>query len=317
MDGKRKRVLVLGLGPVGGIFSACLSAAGHAVSGIDIWEEHVARIRADGLRITGIDEITARFEEVQTSVAALKNKSFDYVVIALKASVMSRVIPDLLEFGGDFMVVALQNGIDNEEILGEHFGRHRTMRIVVNYAGVVVEPGRLQMTFFNRPNYVGCLCAGGVCAHARELASILTRAGLDTDATDDLKKSVWRKTILNAALTPVCSLLDMTMAQVMACRETYQLVEAILTECLSVAGALGHEFGESFLSDSLGYLSRAGDHRPSMAADLKRGLPTEIDFLNGQIMSHGLRLGVPVPINSALVALMKALEKKNLDKERS
>ena len=316
MDGIRKSFLVLGLGPVGGILSACLSMAGHAVHGVDIWEEHVARIRADGLRITGLDERFARLEEVQTSVAALKQKSFDYVVIALKASVMSRAIPDLLGLGGDFMVVALQNGIDNEEILGEHFGRDRTMRVIVNYAGVVEEPGRLRMTFFNRPSHVGCLGTGSVCTHAQELASIMNQAGLDTETTDDIKKCTWRKTILNAALAPVCSLLDMTMAQVMACQETCQLVEAILDECISVARAHGYEFGEGFMGDALDYLSLADNHRPSMLRDLKHGVPTEIDFLNGKIVSHGLRLGVPVPINSTLTAMVKALERKTLDKEQ-
>ncbi len=317
MDVKRKSVLVLGLGPVGGILSAFLSLDGHAVRGVDIWEEHLARIRADGLRITGIEDKTVRLEEVQTSVAALAHKDFDYVVIALKASVMSRVIPDLLELGGDFKVVAVQNGIDNEEILAEQFGRDRTMRVVVNYAGVGVGPGVLRMTFFHRPNHLGCLCAESNCAPTTDFASILTRGGLDTEVTDDLKKCIWRKTILNSALTPVCALLDMTMAQVMACHETYPLVEAILGECIRVAKARGYLFGEGFLDDALDYLSRAGDHQPSMVNDLRHGRPTEIDFLNGRIVSHGLRLGVPVPINSALTAMMKALESKNLSKDRA
>jgi len=316
VDKTPKSVLVLGLGPVGSILAACLSAAGHRVHGVDIWEEHVARIRADGLRITGIDERTVRLEEVRISVAELEERVFDYVVIAIKASLMSKVFPDLKELGGDSMVVAFQNGIDTEEVLGEQFGRDRVMRVVVNYAGVVDTPGVLRMTFFNRPNYVGCLCTGNACDLNGEFASILSDAGLDTEVTDDLKKCIWRKTILNAALTPVCALLDMTMAEVMACRETYQLVEAILGECLRVAQARGYKFGEGFLDDALGYLSRGGDHRPSMVTDLMHGRPTEIDFLNGKIVSHGLRLGVPVPINSALTAMMKALESKNLRKEQ-
>lgn len=312
MDVKRKSVLVLGLGPVGGILSAYLSTAGHSVYGVDIWEEHLARIRADGLRITGVDERVVKLDEVQTSVAALEHREFDYVVVAIKASVMSRVIPDLKELPGEPMIVSVQNGIDNEEFLGEQFGRDRTMRAVVNYAGVVNSPGVLNMTFFNGPNYLGCLCTDSNCTPTHNFAAMLTVGGLDTEVTDDLKKCIWRKTILNAALTPVCALLDMTMGQVMACQDTYGLVEAILGECLRVAKARGYLFGESFLDDALDYLCRGGDHKPSMVADLKNGLPTEIDYLNGKIVSHGLRLGVPVPINSALTAMMKALESKNL-----
>jgi len=317
VDANQKRFLVLGLGPVGGILAAFLSAAGHAVHGVDIWEEHVARIRADGLQITGLYERTVILEEIQTSIAALEHVNFDYIVVAMKASMMSRVIPDIMKLGGDFKAVAFQNGIDTEEILAKQFGSDRTMRVIVNYAGVIDAPGVLRMTFFNRPNYVGCLCDGQPCERTREFAAILTNGSLDTEITDDLQKSTWRKTILNAALTPVCALLDMTMAQVMARPETYQLVESILEESLCVARARGHDYGEDYPAEALAYLSRAGEHRPSMLRDLKNGRPTEIDFINGKIMSHGLRLGVPVPINSTLRALVKALESKNLQKEQA
>ncbi|MFH1531032.1 MAG: ketopantoate reductase family protein [Pseudomonadota bacterium] len=317
MDDNRKRFLILGLGPAGGILAAFLSAAGHAVHGVDIWEEHVARIRADGLRITGLYERTAVLEEIQTSIATLEHVEFDYVVVAIKASMMSHVIPDIMTLGGNFKAVALQNGIETEEILAKQFGSDRTMRVIVNYAGVIDAPGILRMTFFNRPNYVGCLCDGRPCERTREFAAILTDGGLDTEITGDLQKSTWRKTILNAALTPVCALLDMTMAQVMACPETYQLVESILEESLTVASACGHDFGEGYPAEAIAYLSGAGDHRPSMLRDLKNGRPTEIDFINGKIMLHGLRLGVPVPINSTLRALVKTLESKSLRREKT
>ncbi len=308
MANKRRKFLVVGLGPVGGVFAASLSDAGHSVYGVDIWETHVDLIRSNGLAVEGLKTLKPRLTQVCTRFEELSTRSFDFVVVAVKASVMEIVVPQLDFLEGEFQILALQNGIDNEEFLGEHFGRDRTMRMVANYAGCAPEPGHLKMAFFNPPNYVGCLCSEAECAHASELAEALTEAGLQTEATADIKRCVWRKAILNAALTPVCSLLDMTMADVMSCHETFHVVEMVLDECIKVARARGYDFGDGFLDYCLDYLSRGGQHKPSMLHDLKNGLVTEIDFLNGKIVSHGIRLGVLVPVNTTLTAMVKARE---------
>lgn len=300
--------MVAGLGPVGGVAAALLRAAGHEVYGVDVWKEHAELIRSEGLEVEGLRTVKPKLTQMCTSFDQLETRSFDYVVIAVKAGIMQIVVPQLDFLEGDFQVVALQNGIDNEEYLGEHFGRERTMRMVANYAGCAPRAGLLKMVFFNDPNYVGCLCSSDGCDHARDLAALLTEAGLKTEAAPDIKRCVWRKAILNAALTPVCSLLDMTMADVMSCHETFHVVEMVLDECIKVARARGYDFGEGFLDYCLDYLSRGGHHKPSMLRDLKHGLVTEIDFLNGKIVSHGIRLGVPVPVNTTLTAMVKARE---------
>jgi 2-dehydropantoate 2-reductase len=308
MASKKLKFLVVGLGPVGGAFAALLSADGHYVAGVDVWQDHIDTIRNSGLTLAGLFTKNVKLSQVCNDFADLEERSYDYVVIAVKAAILEKVIPSLELLEGKFQVVALQNGIDNEEFLGERIGREKVMRMVANYAGCAPEPGLLKLTFFNGPNYAGCFCSTEDCDHSRELATALTEAGLDTEAAPDIKRSVWRKAILNAALTPVCSLLDMTMADVMSCHETFHVVEMVLDECIKVARARGYDFGEGFLDYCLDYLSRGGHHKPSMLYDLKNGLVTEIDFLNGKIVSHGIRLGVPVPVNTTLTAMVKARE---------
>lgn len=315
MNTPQAKFLVVGLGPVGGILAAMLKTAGMSVTGVDICKEHIDAIKENGLRLEGVIPKTVRLDGAVTSLSALDTNDFDYVVLAVKAPITLRLAPDLLKMGGDFRVISMQNGIDNEEFLAHDFGRKRTMRVVVNFAGGLQEPGVINMTFFNPPNYVGCLCQGDECEHARLLAGIMTNAGLEAEATADIKRYVWLKTILNAALTPVCAVLGMTMAQVMECKDTYRLVELILDECIRVAHARGYDFGQGFLDYCLDYLSRAGNHMPSMYADLAAGRLTEIDMLNGRIVKHGARLGVHVPVNKTLTALVKARETRNRREE--
>ena len=55
----------------------------------------------------------------------------------------------------------------------------------------------------------------------------------------------------------------------------------------------------------------AYDHKPSMLQDVEAGRQTEIDFLNGAIVDFGERHGVDAPLNRALTALVKGLERSN------
>jgi 2-dehydropantoate 2-reductase len=45
-----------------------------------------------------------------------------------------------------------------------------------------------------------------------------------------------------------------------------------------------------------------------MLQDVLRNKQTEIDFINGVIVRQGQELGIPVPVNSVLVDLVKTIE---------
>lgn len=304
------RFLLAGLGPAGGILAAHLAQAGHRVHAVDVWEEHLEAINQNGLKVSGVSSINTPLTQCCTNFGDLNSQEFDYVVVAVKTPVMPKIVSEIEQLPGDFKVVSLQNGLDNEDFLCGHFGKERVLRIVINYAGIMLAPGEIEMTFFHKPNFVGCICNEEGCMDGQHLAAMLTAAKLDTKATDDIKRFTWRKTILNAALSPVSSVMGLTMAEVMDSKEGYQLVELLLKECIEVAKAAGYDYGEGFYNHCLDYLQRGGHHKPSMLIDLERGNPTEIDYINGKIDSYGYELNVPVPVNTVLTALVKAKEKQ-------
>jgi len=52
--------------------------------------------------------------------------------------------------------------------------------------------------------------------------------------------------------------------------------------------------------------------KTSIHVDLDAGKKTEIDYLNGEIVSLGNKLGIPTPINSKIVQLVKEAEEKKI-----
>jgi len=309
---RKPKVAVVGVGPVGGIIAAYLAHGGHYVVSCDIQEPHLDAIKAGGYSITGVSEISATCERVAYGVAELANFSdIDTVFIATKASVLPVLVPEIHKLARPGMCfVSCQNGLDNEEFLAETFGQDAVLRMVINYGGSQIGDGNFFMSFFNPPNYIGSMTKA--CEPlARQLADMLTEAGLETQFTTNIKKYEWEKVVLNAALNPVCALTRKPMRDMMELGDTEFLVEKLLREGIAVAEAAGITFDEGFLEHGLQYLKKAGYHRTSMHQDILRQIPTEIDWISCKIVEWGRTYAVDTPFNTTIAALIKGLESES------
>lgn len=313
---KKKKFLVVGLGPIGGIFACHMKAKGNHISGLDVRKDYIDAIKKDGIKLTGFTSLQSNLDDAATDIKNLKQKKFDYIVVAAKTPYMPEIVTSLKALKNKFSIISMQNGIDNEEYLARFFGKEKVMRVVVNFAGNVVTPGTIKMTFFHKPNYVGCICGKKACKHAEILADFMTQAILDTEPTEDIKKFSWQKTILVAALAPISALLGMTMAEVMSLGETHYLVEMLLKEAIEVAKAANYDYGEEFFEQCLDYLSSAGHHKPSMLIDIEKGNPTEIEYINGKISFYGHKLNLPAPLNTSITSMIKAKEMMQQKKDQ-
>jgi len=301
---------VIGAGPVGSIMGVHLAKAGHEVTLVDILKAHMDEIKKKGLTITGFKDMNAKFskDKICYGIDELSGKDIDFIFISVKASVLSQILPILKQVAKPGMTfISLQNGLDNEEIISKVFGKENTLRIVVNYAGNIVDNGKVRMSFFNAPNYIGMIDPAAE-KKARKLEKIITAADLETAFTSDIKKYEWEKIILNAALSPVCALTRRTMKQMMEFKDTRELVEAVLREGIGVAKANGIIFESGFLKHCMGYLDKAGHHRTSMHVDIEKKNPTEISFINDMIVRYGKEKGIPTPYNSTIVSLIRGSE---------
>lgn len=301
---------VIGVGPIGSIMAAHLAKAGHNVTLVDILKDHLDEIRRSGLTITGFKEMNVSFpgENLCHSIDEIRGREIDAIFISVKASILPKILPMLKNVAKQGTIfVSLQNGLDAEDLIADVFGKGNTLRIVVNYAGNLIDNGKVRMSFFNAPNYIGTIDPAAE-EKAGTLAEVITAADLETAFTLEIKKYEWEKTILNTALSPVCALTRRTMKQMMELEETRELVEAILREGIEVAEANGIHFESGFLEHCMGYLDNAGHHKTSMHVDLERGSPTEIGFLNGKIVEYGKLKGIPTPYNSTIVSLIRGSE---------
>jgi len=184
--------------------------------------------------------------------------------------------------------------------------------MVVNFAGNLNAPNAVNVTFFNPPNYVASR------DDTREdvadwISDILTSVDLVTESTNsfDLTNEVWHKTILNAALSPLCAISKLTMREAMTTPDTHEIVEKIILEAMAVAKAEDITFGKNFVKLCLRYLNNAGNHFPSLAVDLMNKRETEIDYMNGKIVEFGRKHYIRTPLNLTFTNLVRAITDKN------
>ena len=306
---------IIGAGPVGGILAAHLSSAGHTVVLVDAWKEHIEHIRAHGLHITGKDELTARPKHLLTAVRNLGVYKPELVFICTKACDLGNVLGEMSDTlkRSNAVFISFQNGIDTERAVAEQIERHRVLRGVVSYAGVLMGPGEIRESFFTPPNYLGWLDERGAEA-CREAAALVSASGLATEATKDIGRYVWRKAILNSCTMSIAAITGMNIQEMMEFPPTARLVELLLGESIAVAAAYGYDYGPEFVEKVRDFNNHAGPHKPSMLADIENGRRTENPFLIRRIAERAEEKGIPAPFHRTVANLIDALEKRAIER---
>lgn len=312
-----RKLAVIGAGPVGAILTAHLCSQGHPVFLVDSWKEHIEQIRSEGLRITGRENILVRPAHLYGSIEALAEVVPDFVFICTKACDLDNVLGAFREdLTSRAVFVSVQNGIDTEQVLGKRIGLARVLRAVITYGGVLVGPGEIRETFFNPPNYLGWLDERGKDC-CREIAELMSAAGLTTEATPEIRKHVWKKAILNSCTMAPAAVTGMNMQEVIDFPPTGQLVELLLQESIATAAACGFDFGPGFDEYVKEFNKRAGPHRPSMLVDLEKRRRTENAFVIRRIAEYAEQKGIPAPVHRTLANIIDALEKRGLELDGS
>ncbi|MCP4606032.1 MAG: ketopantoate reductase family protein [Proteobacteria bacterium] len=318
---KHKKIAIVGMGPVGGILAAHLIQSGCDVTVIDLFREHLNKMRGEELVIDGVTSLATKVSRAFTGVseAALAGVKFDLVFICVKATAVESfvsVLPQILTESG--VVVSFQNGLDTEAVIVETLGEDKSIRGVVNYAGNLTGVGRIHMTFFNPPNYIGAAAPGniGAEAKAKEITDGMNEAELDCEFSQNIKGHVWEKVIRNAAVMPISTLTGMDMAQVMASPSGLAMMKRLLSESMEVSAASGFPFDQHFFDETLDYYKKAGHHLPSMLGDVQDGRRTEIEFLNQRIAEYGQSLGIETPYSYAVSNLIQCIDELNAQRQR-
>jgi 2-dehydropantoate 2-reductase len=174
--------------------------------------------------------------------------------------------------------------------------------------GHVVHAGRGDLVIGEYPAGPG----GHDPRRCERVAAAFGRAGVRCRVAPDVRAELWTKLVMNAAFNAISALAHARYGAIVADPGAGATMRALIEECVAVARADGVALGDAAtLHDAALRLGQAmAPATSSTQQDLSRGRPTEIDALNGYVVGRGDALGVPVPVNRALHALVRLLERE-------
>lgn len=288
------RVRVLGTGAVASLVGARLARSGAAeVTLVGTWAEALSALRSDGVTVEEPRETWT----VPVAAARLGEAlgPADLVLVAVKSHRTAAVATAAAaSLEPDGLVVTLQNGLGNLEILEAAAGRGHTATGVSRLGASMVGPARV------RSVGVGEILLGSHHAPQGRLeraAQLLTLSGTPTQVCTDVDRVVWQKLVANCAINPLSALRGLPNGALLLDPEARPMLEAAALEVGAVAAARGIDLQADPVALTVAVAEATAANRSSMLQDRDRSFPTEIDALCGAIVAEGKRLGVPTPVN--------------------
>jgi len=310
MSAWKPHVTVVGAGGMGALFGAILQQGGLDVVLVDISGPHVAAINRDGLRIEGFGGNRAVRIPATTDPSTVART--DVLLFQCKAYATrdaARSVRHLADGGA--VAVSFQNGLGNEEALMQELGEGRVLGGLTAMAGQLLAPGRIR-DFSRVPSRIGEM-ARGQSDRATHLAAAFTAAGLETRASDDIRRDIWKKLLGNIAMSAVSGITDLTGAAALAVPALRETSLRALAEAHAVATALGVDLDLDEAIRGMGSITTpggTGDSKSSLCIDLANKRPTEVDFIYGAVIARADSLGVAAPTLRTLASLVKGLESR-------
>jgi 2-dehydropantoate 2-reductase len=314
------KVVVHGAGSIGCYVGGAWLAAGLDVSFLG--RERLKReIEAHGLGLSDNQGWNIHFAPDRiafaTDPAALKQA--DIVALCVKSTGTKAAAKEIgRHVRKGAAIFSFQNGVSNADTLRRLLPGHEIVQAMVPYNVIHRGPGR-----WHRATW-GDLTAEDVPV-ARDLAGrIGDRPGRLLTAAD-MKGVAWGKLLLNLN-NAINALSGLTILEELKQRDYRRVFAAAMVEALEMLDAAGIEpariglVGPRQLPHVLGspdFIFRNlflkvqkidPEGRGSMADDFAAGRPTEIDYLNGEVVALAASLGRKAPVNAAIVDLVRQAE---------
>ncbi|MBN9006260.1 MAG: 2-dehydropantoate 2-reductase [Rhizobiales bacterium] len=314
----QQSVCIAGAGSIGCFVGGMLAAGGHRVS-LLARPRIIAEIEAHGLTVTSLEGLSHRLDAASVALSAEPDilSAADVIVVTVKSADTADIAGLIARYArSDATVVSLQNGVGNVDVLRQALQGRKVLAGMVPFNVIALEGAK-----FHRATSGDIL----VERDDTDTAARLSVDGLAIRATDDIAGVQWGKLVvnLNNALNALSGL---PLREQLARRAWRRLLADQMTEALAVIGAEGIapipttplpmwltpyllRLPDGVFRLLLGQMMQIDPQaRSSMWEDLQRGRRTEIDYLQGVIVTLADRHGLKAPLSRRIVTLIRQAE---------
>ena len=298
------KFLVVGPGAMGCLFAARLKNGGNEIALVDYDKGRAQRITEQGIKVTGISGTYS--VRIPTVVGAAPFAP-DFILICVK-STDTRVAGEGVSesLGPETMVVTLQNGLGNREILAEIFGPGKVLGGVTAQGATLLDEGMIRHAGEGE-TVIGP--AGTEDGPVQKLVSVMNQAGFKTRSADNVEDLIWGKLVINVGINALTAITRLKNGRIPAIKGTRAVMEAAVEEAVTVARARGIQLPyEDPLTRVIAVCEATKENVSSMLQDVLKQRTTEVETINGAIARQGAVLGITTPVNRTLTELVNAIQ---------
>jgi 2-dehydropantoate 2-reductase len=311
-------ILVYGGGAIGSLIGARLHEARVSVELIGR-QAQVDAIRASGLLVKGLEDSRT----VHLPAATALNGSPKIVLLTVKSQDVQDACRDIARLPSAATVVTMQNGVRSDREAAEILGRDRIVGCVLNISATYLEPGVVEQ---NTRELFQIGAPFPESAPRVDTVLALLSPVLRTELVPDIARARWTKLMANLN-NAIMAITGLPIGKALRHPGLTRLSIATIREGVKTAQLGGFGLDQSRRARTFRLMSTlpmplsyrifggrlAGNfppdstYGPSTQQSLRRGSSSELDYLNGEIVTLGERIGRPTPYNTGLLALGRAV----------
>jgi 2-dehydropantoate 2-reductase len=297
---------MIGAGAMGGVYGGLLTRKGFTVTLLDPRQDHIGVIQKEGLIVEGVRGRHVVRLPAQTTSAGLAAADFAFIFTDAN-STRAAALEAAALLKPDGFALTLQNGIGNVETLCEVLGKHRVIAGVSMNSAANPAPGRVVYTNAGMTS-IGEL-DGRTTPRLEQVRQMLIDSEINAEIVADPMAYIWGKFAHNCAVNALAAVTGLRSGEIYRTPEVNMLQDRLIDEILTVVERKKIKLYQVDPRKKIKDHCRIRYNKPSMMQHIEQGRRTEIDALNGALVREARALGVPVPYNEALVAMVKGLEK--------
>ena len=301
------KIAIVGAGAMGSLFGALLTEAQNEVWLYDVWAEHVEAINGSGLSIERMGKTRRVRMNATTDPKEIGHAKL--VIIFVKSTQTRSASGAAAEVAGlDGSVMTLQNGMGNADIISELIEPARILAGTTSHGATLLGAGNIRHAGVGSTTIGSWSKTKQEFARAQYFSEFLTQAGIQTNAIEDVHKVVWKKLLINIGINAITALTGITNGQVLDLEATREMSRSAVEEGISVARALGIDVDPDIVDQVFKVAKSTDVNRSSMGQDVDNKRQTEISAINGYIVREADKLGLIIPVNRTLTALVETLQ---------
>ncbi len=300
------KIVIIGSGAMGSLFAGFLAKAKEDVWLLDNNPQRAEKISEEGIKSQGVSGSWQ--VKVKMTTDPKEIGPADLIIIAVKSYHTKEAIKNIESIVAEStMILTLQNGLGNIEVISEVFGPERVIGGITNQGATLLKIANIKHAGTGE-TIIGRI-DGKIPVGLRSLRETFNKAGIETRISKDIKALIWSKLIINVGINALTAITRLPNGKLLEFEGTRKIMEQAVSEAVRVAKRKRIKLiYDDPLAKVEAVCQATAANISSMLQDVQKKKHTEIDFINGVIVRQAQSLGLAAPVNTMLTNLVKTIE---------